>query len=269
LQGKEKWIANKISGMDLKSTFDIILKDLKEAREIMDKLKNYPDVPDIQIEMAKAKCRSAEEVLKFISEKDFYIESKERIPRPEASEEKSFEEKDLIRETDDKYVEETDSGVESDDDNDPGDQLEETAEANEETIDLIDDIVQPENKEDREHKPGEKDKQGKILADKFTRHSSINESMAHSRSEDKDAESGKMRPINNLSEAIGLNDRFLFIRELFNGNQELYNNTIADLNKAATIDEAYDILTQASKSNSESETFDIMLDLVKRKLRKK
>ena len=255
--------------MDLKSTFDIILKDLKEAREIMDKLKDYPDGPDIQIEMAKAKCRSAEEVLKFISEKDFSFEGKERIAPPEASEEKSFEEKEIIQETGDKSVEDPGWGFDPDDDNESGEQAEETAEATDTTPDLIDDIVQPENKKDREHIPGEKDKQGKILADKFTRQSSINERMAHNRSEDKDAESGKMMPINNLSEAIGLNDRFLFIRELFNGNQELYNNTITYLNKASTIDEAYDILTKASKSNKESETFDIMLDLVKRKLRKK
>lgn len=255
--------------MDLKSTFDILLKDLKEAREIMDKLKNYPDVPDIQIEMAKAKCRSAEEVLKFISEKDFSFEGKEKTAPVESTEEKSFEEKNNIPETGKKTVEDLNKVLELDDNMDSPGHIEESAEATYEAPDLIDDIVQPENKEDEENISGEKDKQGKILADKFTRHSSINERMAHSRNEDDDAEAGKMRPIHNLNEAIGINDRFLFIRELFNGNHELYNNTIENLNKAGTIDEAYNILTGASKSNIESKTFDIMLDLVKRKLRKK
>lgn len=217
--------------MDLKSTFDIILKDLEEAREIMDQLKNYPDIPDIRIEMAKAKCRSAEEVLKFISEKDFCIAGKENTVY--------------------------------------GKTVEEKAEATYETPDLIDDIVQPGNKIEEENIGDKKDKQGKIMADKFIPHSSINESMAQSRHDDKDTETGKLKPVNSLTEAIGINDRFLFVRELFNGNQELYKLTIENLNNAGTIDEAYDILSEASKSNKESETFDIMLDLVKRKLRKK
>ncbi len=260
---------NKISGMDLKSTFDIILKDLKEAREILDKLKNYPDIPDIQIEMAKAKCRSAEEILKYIGEKDFSFEGKEKTAPPEIPAESSSEEKDLIPETDNKTVEDLNIVLELDADNASTDHIEEIAEATDKSPDLIDDIVQPENKEEKEHISGEKDKQGKILADKFTSHSSINERMAHSRNEEDDAEAGKMKPIQNLSEAIGINDRFLYVRELFNGNQQLYNNTIENLNKAGTIDEAYDILTEASKSNKENETFDILLDLVKRKLRKK
>lgn len=255
--------------MDLKSTFDIILKDLKEAREIMDDLKNFSDIPDIQIEMAKAKCRSAEEVLKFVSEKDFSLAGREKTEPLEAFEEKSSVEKEIIPETNKKSGEDINKVLELDNLNDTADHNEETLETKDESTDLIDDIVQPENKTEKENIQGSKDKQGKILADNFTPHSSINERMAHSRHDDDDTETGKLKPVHNLSEAIGINDRFLFVRELFNGNQDLYNNTIENLNKASTIDEAFDILSKASKSNRDSETFDIILDLVKRKLRNK
>ena len=49
--------------MDLNSTIDIIIKDLNEVREIIDDLKRYPGVPELQIEMAKSKCRSVSEVI--------------------------------------------------------------------------------------------------------------------------------------------------------------------------------------------------------------
>ena len=49
--------------MDLNKTLDLIIRDLEEAREIIDDLKNYRDVPAIQIEMAKSRIRNAAEVI--------------------------------------------------------------------------------------------------------------------------------------------------------------------------------------------------------------
>jgi hypothetical protein len=53
--------------MELKSTINIILKDLEDARDLIDDLRNYPGVPLIQIELARAKCRSAEDVIRLLS----------------------------------------------------------------------------------------------------------------------------------------------------------------------------------------------------------
>ena len=49
--------------MDLNSTIDIIIKDLNDVREIIDDLKKYPGVPELQIELAKSKCKSSSEVI--------------------------------------------------------------------------------------------------------------------------------------------------------------------------------------------------------------
>jgi len=49
--------------MDFDATIDIIIKDLREIGEIVDDLKKYPSVPRLQIELAKSKCRSAEEII--------------------------------------------------------------------------------------------------------------------------------------------------------------------------------------------------------------
>jgi hypothetical protein len=52
--------------MDFNTTIDLIIKDLKEAAEIIDDLKKYPGVPALQVELAKAKCRSAADVIALL-----------------------------------------------------------------------------------------------------------------------------------------------------------------------------------------------------------
>ena len=52
--------------MDFNATIDIIIKDLNEAREIIDDLKKYPGVPELQVELAKSKCKSASEVIALL-----------------------------------------------------------------------------------------------------------------------------------------------------------------------------------------------------------
>ncbi len=52
--------------MDFNATIDLIIKDLQEAREIIDDLKKCPGIPVLQVELAKAKCKSAGEVIALL-----------------------------------------------------------------------------------------------------------------------------------------------------------------------------------------------------------
>ena len=52
--------------MDFNTTIDLIIKDLEEAREIIDDLKKYPGVPALQVELAKSKCKSAGDVIALL-----------------------------------------------------------------------------------------------------------------------------------------------------------------------------------------------------------
>ena len=54
--------------MDFNSALDIIIKDLGEAAKIIGDLKNYSGVPAFQVELAKAKCRSAAEIIALLKE---------------------------------------------------------------------------------------------------------------------------------------------------------------------------------------------------------
>ena len=74
-------------------------------------------------------------------------------------------------------------------------------------------------------------------------------------------------PINSIWDGIGINDRFLFIRELFANSSSKFENTIAILDKLSTIQEAVGYLKDNFKWNK-TETSQKFLILVKRRFTK-
>jgi hypothetical protein len=93
---------------------------------------------------------------------------------------------------------------------------------------------------------------------------SLNETMAENKAGDSTINSG---PISSLRAAIGLNDRFLFVREIFGNNTDKYNKVIDHLDKLDTIQQAVDYLkTQLTlQKNDTSMKF---VDLLKRRFTK-
>jgi outer membrane biosynthesis protein TonB len=57
----------------------------------------------------------------------------------------------------------------------------------------------------------------------------------------------QMTPISSLKEAIGVNEKFLFINELFGGNIQVYNETIARLNSFKDMSEAFSYLNELNE----------------------
>jgi hypothetical protein len=72
------------------------------------------------------------------------------------------------------------------------------------------------------------------------------------------------KPLKSMREGIGLNDRFLFIRELFSGDSDQYNKTIETLDSFSTIKEAVEYLKLNFKW-SKSDAGEKFLHLVKRR----
>jgi hypothetical protein len=74
--------------------------------------------------------------------------------------------------------------------------------------------------------------------------------------------------IADLRAAIGINDKFLFANELFNGNMTEYDIAIQQLNSAGSLESAMDYISNIRDLYSwdmESETVKRMLDLVDRR----
>ena len=249
--------------MDLKSTIAIILKDLEEARAILDDLRNYPGMPAIQVELARGKCRNAEEVLKLIAELNLTtVEEAGHAPEPQQGVHDSqairLEEKESLPELEliDEKIGEKEPDI-----------YEEEEIKAEGSDDLIDEIIQPREKEGSDQVPDNSSKKGsRIVADTFSRKSGINERMAGSRIESDSSEASRLKPVTDLPKAIGLNDRFFFIKEIFGGDARLYDETLLKLNSSHTLEEADEILESARGKDSDRGASDQLIDLVKRKL---
>ena len=76
----------------------------------------------------------------------------------------------------------------------------------------------------------------------------------------------KGKPVASLSEAIGINDRFLFIREIFDGNKDVYYQAIAKLDKVENLDDAVAIIMSYTGEKPENEAISQLIDIVRLKL---
>jgi hypothetical protein len=231
--------------MDLKSVINIILRDLKEATDLIDDLKNKPEFPELQIELARSKCKSAEELIKLIGD-IIIVAGTEDLMKTGSSE--SVVDNDIL-EIQEKIEEEE---IEE--------KIKEEQPAEEKTEETITHNDEPDYIGD--NKPDKKNDQ--IVADRFSHLASrINEKVGDSKKTE-----GKTRtvPVTDLNRAIGINDRFYYIRELFNGKEDSYRLTINSLNNASSKEEATGILREAVKEMADSEPALQLLELVERKL---
>jgi len=268
--------------MDLKSVINIILRDLKEAGDLIDDLKNKPKFPELQIELTRSKCRSAEELIKIIG--DIITEAGiEDVMKPGISESivnnEILEIQDKITEEEDEEKSKAEQPAEGKPDKEviysggsEGSSEKKTENKSEQIIadrfahlsSRINEKVGDSKKTEGSSEKKTENKSEQIIADRFAHLSSrINEKVGDSKKTE-----GKIRiiPVNDLNKAIGINDRFYFIRELFNGEEESYRQTIFSLNNASSKEEAIGILREAVKERADSEPALQLFELVERKL---
>jgi hypothetical protein len=243
--------------MDFNKTIDIIIKDLREAREIIDDLKNYPGVPQLQIELIKSKCKSAEEIIALLKNMKFDNQSASG---------QQIEDVKVIQlsesEAEEPLIEINDEG-----ENEP-DPL---SVDNEKVSEITD--QKPIEKPGSESgavirgKIKEKLPETNTVADLFGPVSNSYYEQLADKQNDVDISSViKSIPVTDLTEAIGINDKFLFMKVIFNGNQESYNEAISKLNRAANLSDAKAIIMSYTGEGEENEAIKQLLDLVKRKL---
>lgn len=91
----------------------------------------------------------------------------------------------------------------------------------------------------------EEDQQNKRLGDSFSKEKSVND-LVSSDTQKLENKISNM-PVSSIQAAIGINDRFQYIRELFDGNADKYNDTILKLDSMADLKEAVVFLQQNFK----------------------
>ena len=102
-----------------------------------------------------------------------------------------------------------------------------------------------------------------VVGETFQKERSLNDTIGENKSESKLTNG----PITSLRAAIGLNDRFIFIREIFDNNSEKYNTVIDKLDTMEHIQEAVEYL-KANLSMQKNEASMKFVDLLKRRFTK-
>jgi len=113
-------------------------------------------------------------------------------------------------------------------------------------------------------KPEAPEPEKKTVSEPFQKERSLNDVMGEKKPEETTLGNG---PIPNLRAAIGLNDRFLFIREIFNNNTDKFNTVIDQLDKFETIQQAVDYL-RVNLTLEKNDTSLRFVDLLKRRFTK-
>ena len=96
---------------------------------------------------------------------------------------------------------------------------------------------------------------------------SINDTFARGTPEKTVADKLSRQPIKDLKSAIGLNQKFLFMNDLFEGENELFNNAINKINSFNTLPEAIAFIDSDLSSAWDKENSSVLnfMDLVERR----
>lgn len=232
--------------MDLNATIDIIIRDLNEAREIIDDLKRYPGVPELQVELAKSKCKSASEVIALFKT----LQVKTAIPYHEKQ---RVEVEPVIEKIPEKPVKEPDI---------------EAAVTEKPVREVVAGVIREAPPAEREEKVRiiKKTSEQSIIADQYSnRPESFNEKLGSQKHEEDVLEILRTKPLSSLDEAIGINDKFLFIREIFNGSTETYNQAIEKLESVGSISDAMAVIMSYTGDSTGNDAVKQLVDLIKRK----
>jgi hypothetical protein len=109
------------------------------------------------------------------------------------------------------------------------------------------------------------------IADKYrNEEKTIHEQISSQGARENIASRIQQTPITELKSVIGLNDKFIFINELFHGNMKAYQETIHSLDQLTTLNDAIRYFTEVKDTfdmNEELESFRKLAEMIQRKFR--
>lgn len=117
------------------------------------------------------------------------------------------------------------------------------------------DTQKTKEKDQQEHHAGKKKviaealkEQKPVVGESFGgSNNSVYERLASIRDDKSIGAQMQYKPVKSIREAIGVNEKFLFINELFNGDLEAYNSWINELNSCGSIHEAFELLNTLTR----------------------
>jgi hypothetical protein len=272
--------------MEIKHTIEILTKDIQDIENLVRNLNNYPSPPRIEIDLAMAKLRNVYELLAMISadiksdmeeaahlrgtvaehstpEEESPLQGKKPGEAPEGS---PLQEE--VREMKEITEEKVEIKEKEEEEQQPAEEVMQTRAEPPKDSPVPQASKEADTRGAQEvpvpEKFKEEIKKASIIAEKFAANKSINERIAPGNSKDI---SSKLtgEPIESIKRNIGINDRFLIIRELLNGDNEGYNQLVQQLDACTNFDQAHGLIEQSFPNKMEHEGVDLLVKLSRRR----
>ncbi len=110
-------------------------------------------------------------------------------------------------------------------------------------------------------------KEKKFLSDSFEgKTKSLNDELSNKSGAGKITDKLSSKPISSVSSAIGINEKFEIIKNLFGGSGDSYENTMHVLNTAANFNDAYEYMSKKLAWDMDDPQVQRILELIRRKL---
>lgn len=226
--------------MDFIKAVSIIRKDLDEVSALLDQLSMTPGAHIAEIELARSRVHSATEMLKLLPQLN-----EVSVPQPANQAESAPVVQPVV-----------DVKAEAKAEAKPEVKVEVKAEARP----AVKAEARPAAKAEVAAEKGKP-----ILADKFITGETIGKKATSVKQDEVITSVMHNKPISDIGAAIGINDKFYFIRELFSGDTRAYQDTIKRLNSSASLGEAMKILDENTVMGSDPSAQSSFVDVVRRK----
>lgn len=230
-----------------------IHSDLEEIKDLFDYYKETPDnIPDIELDISLSKFRDIYQQLLQLKKMQSSEPAESAVQNPQ-------QEKQLEEEQEDPHLENIDQASdETEVEEEPTEDEEASVSSKNEEAPSEDIASQPKQSK---KSPGQK-----IISDKYQEHNqSVGDSLGKKQTTKDVSQKMKNQPIGDLQKAFGINDRFLYTKELFNGNRAQFNETIDELNQANNLDDALAYINNQFDWDPDNEYRQGLIHLLERK----
>jgi len=225
--------------MNFELVIETINKDIQDIEKTVINFKNRSSLPRVEIDLAMEKVRKLYDSLQSLIEEG--PTEKTIIPEDKPEKINAFELEENSSATD-KEIAETSPVLTKE----SGKKIEEKSQ-----------IILGEQKNDKTE----------IIADRLQNGQSFRNESLKQQVSSKDLSSKlKSQPIPDIGAAMGLNEKFSFIQELFNNDPDKFTETINILNHASNFNEAYSYLSDNFNWDMDDSQVQKLLDLTRRKL---
>jgi len=264
--------------MENKKLLNFLLKDLNELDELFEE-KGNNSFDSLEMEFLQSRLKSSKKLVQILIERENQVQedtsepvvSIESLPEIETKQEESIvneiPKEEKPREPEIEPEVKIEALVEAVQETTIEETVEEEVEMVEETIQEIQvenkiELVAKDFDEVDLEEEEEDESAGRTLGDSFLKEKSVNDLIA--------GDVGKLEhklsnlPVESIQAAIGINDRFQYIRELFNGSADVFVRTVTELDTKKDLKEAVNYLQQNFKWKK-TETSLKFVNLVKRR----